>query len=139
MSSLRFISKLFPSLFTFVLIAPSRSAFCPPDGPLLPRPSALHESSLIQNATQSLKSTFDEAVAGNLKLPWALPNVSFTIAVVSLDTPDTSAPLWEYHHLATGNLNGTKHADGDSQYLIGSISKVVTDLMLLKTRLSLDD
>ncbi|KAK0111461.1 hypothetical protein ONS95_001817 [Cadophora gregata] len=117
----------------------SNAAGCPPSGPLLPRPTTLHTSPAIQIATKNLTSFFDSAVSGNLQAPWVVPNVSFSIAVVSLDTPDAQTPLWEYHHLASGNVDGTKNVDGDSQYLIGSISKLVTGLILLRTGLRVDD
>jgi CubicO group peptidase (beta-lactamase class C family) len=61
------------------------------------------------------------------------------MAVVSLSDPSPQSPLWEYHHLATNNTNSTKRVDGDSQYLIGSVSKVFTDLLLLKSGLNMDD
>jgi CubicO group peptidase (beta-lactamase class C family) len=50
-----------------------------------------------------------------------------------------SKPIWEFHHLAETNVNGTKSVDGDSQYLVGSISKVFTDLLLLRTDLNRSD
>jgi len=130
---------LFTAFNILLLIPVAHSAVCPPDGPLLPRPTSLHTSPLISSASQNLKSTLDKAVTGKLTVPWLVPNISFSIAVVSLDTPNPSSPLWEYHHLATANTRGTKHVDGDSQYLIGSISKMITDLLLLKVGLPLDD
>lgn len=48
-------------------------------------------------------------------------------------------PLWEYHHLSAANTKGTKEIDRDSQYLIGSLSKVLSDAILLKSRLDLGD
>lgn len=48
-------------------------------------------------------------------------------------------PLWEYHHLSAANIKGTKELDRNSQYLIGSVSKVLSDAILLKSGLSLDD
>jgi CubicO group peptidase (beta-lactamase class C family) len=132
-------SRLFSALLLLAIPGCSNAAACPPDGPLLPRPTTLHTSPAIKNSTETLTSILNNAVSGDLKVPWAVSNVSFSVAVVSLDTPDPTAPLWEYHHLATGNTNGTKNVDGDSQYLIGSISKVFTDLLLLKTGLNLDD
>jgi CubicO group peptidase (beta-lactamase class C family) len=134
-----FCRLLLLCLNVLILTLVANSAVCPPDGPLLPRPTSLHTSSLISNVAQNLKSTLDKAVDGKITVPWLVSNISFSIAVVSLDTPNPSSPLWEYHHLATANTRGTKHVDGDSQYLIGSISKMVTDLLLLKTGLPLDD
>ncbi|KAH7317708.1 beta-lactamase/transpeptidase-like protein [Rhexocercosporidium sp. MPI-PUGE-AT-0058] len=90
-------------------------------------------------AAQNITELLNKGVSGELKVAWVVPNVSFSIAVISIDTPDSKIPLWEYHHLASGNVNGTKTVDGDSQYLMGSISKLFTDLILLRTGLSLDD
>ena len=127
------------SVILLILPSFSKGAGCPPSGPLLPRPTTLHTSPAIRNATENLTNLFNQATSEQLQIPWAVPNVSFSIAVVSLDTPDPKTPLWEYHHLATGNINGTQNVDGNSQYLIGSISKLFTDLILLKTGLRRDD
>jgi hypothetical protein len=140
-----FGTKLFHYLIPFIILtlsAASHSTLCPPDGPLLPRPTTLSTSPIFAKTASSLTSTLDSAISGNLPIPWSLPNVSFSIAVVSLDTSNPTSPTspqWEYHHLATNNVNGTKKVDGDSQYLIGSISKVFTDLLLLKSGLDMHD
>jgi CubicO group peptidase (beta-lactamase class C family) len=116
------------------LLIPVQSALCPPDGPLLPRPSTLAKSPLISAATKSLTQTIDKAMAGQITIPWDVTNISFSIVVVAQDTK-----IFEYHYLAKGNVRGVKRIDGDSQYLIGSISKVITDLLALKTGVSLQD
>jgi CubicO group peptidase (beta-lactamase class C family) len=139
MAFLKTFTCVFFSFLVLALSTPSHSTICPPDGPLLPRPTTLHSSPLFAKTSSSLTSTLNSAVSGNLTIPWALPNVSFSIAVVSLSDSSPYSPLWEYHHLATNNINGTKHIDGDSQYLIGSVSKVFTDLLLLKIGLNMDD
>jgi len=139
MAFLKTFPRFFISFLIFALSTPSHSILCPPDGPLLPRPTTLHSSPLFAKTSSSLTSTLNSAISGNLTIPWALPNVSFSISVVSLSDPSPHSPLWEYHHLATNNVNGTKHINGDSQYLIGSISKVFTDLLLLKSGLNMDD
>jgi CubicO group peptidase (beta-lactamase class C family) len=126
-------------LLLLAILHPSHGVACPPDGPLLPRPTALQTTPAIINATRTLTSLLNDAVSGHLKVPWAVPNVSFSVALVSLDISEAAAPLWEFHHLASRNVNGTKKADGDNQYLIGSISKVFTDMLLFKTGLVLDD
>lgn len=61
------------------------------------------------------------------------------MALVGLDQTDPSTPFWEYHHLASGNVNGTTSLDKHSQYLIGSVSKVITDAILLKSGVNMDD
>ncbi|KAH8665020.1 beta-lactamase/transpeptidase-like protein [Tricladium varicosporioides] len=112
---------------------------CAPDGPLLPRPTTLHSSPKIAIAKESIKRLLDKATSGQLIVPWTVPNISFSVAFTALNSPSPSTPLFEYHHLATTNINGTKHVDGDSQYLIGSISKAVSDLLLLKSGLNVND
>lgn len=140
--NVEFRKMLYGTLLSSVLLlhrSLANGAGCPPSGPLLPRPTTLHTSPSLQSATQNLTNLFNQATSGQLQVPWAVPHVSFSIVIVSLDTPNAQTPLWEYHHLATANVNGTKSVDGDSQYLIGSISKLFTDLLLLRTGLRLDD
>lgn len=82
---------------------------------------------------QNLTKVLDSTVSGRIEAGWPVPNVSFSLAVVSHDQGSAAVPLWEYHHLAKANINGTRHLNRDSQYLIGSISKVVSALVLLKS------
>jgi CubicO group peptidase (beta-lactamase class C family) len=89
---------------------------------------------LISAATKSLTETLDKAVAGQIIIPWDITNISFSIAVVA-----ENSKIFEYHYLAKGNVQGAKRINGDSQYLIGSISKVITDLLALKTGVKLQD
>ena len=49
-----------------------------------------------------------------------------------------TAPIWEYYHRASANVNGTNKVDGDTQYLVRSISKLVTALLALRTEVDLD-
>ena len=140
-------THIFPALLlaTASFFSPSY-ATCSPSGPLLPRPLTLSTSPAVQNVTANLTALLDGALQkdSSLKVPWAKTNVSFSIAVVSLpphssslqyntSTINLADPIWEYHQLASLNTNGTKSVDGESRYLIGSISKVFTDLLLLKT------
>ncbi|KAL4952222.1 beta-lactamase/transpeptidase-like protein [Aspergillus filifer] len=84
--------------------APSHTG-CPPDGPLLPP-------------------------------GWIVEDVSFSLALVSPYSADGEdgnvKPFWEYHHRGENNEQGVEKVDGNSQYLIGSVSKVFSDLMVLK-------
>lgn len=108
---------------------------CPPDGPLLPRPLHISSSSLVQNATAELQTTIDQALAGKIRAGWVVENASFSIGLISADDP---APIWEYHHRASANVNGTGKVDGDTQYLVGSISKLITTLLALRTEVDLE-
>lgn len=116
---------------------------CPIDGPLLPRPTNLSKSRHVQAAAANLTGLLDSAVSGEIKAGWNVQNVSFSLAFASPydegDDDDVGTPFWEYHHLGEANVRGTKHVDGDSQYLIGSVSKVFSDLLLLKSGLNLED
>jgi CubicO group peptidase (beta-lactamase class C family) len=112
---------------------------CHPQGPILPRPRNLARSASFQAALVNLTRTLDAAVTGEIRAGWAISNVSLSIGLVSLDQNDASMPAWEYHHLASGNVNGTKVLDRHSQYLIGSISKVVSDAVLLRSGVTIDD
>ncbi|EFR01825.1 beta-lactamase [Nannizzia gypsea CBS 118893] len=121
--------------------APSVSSpGCVPSGALLPRPTDLGQSQYIKDATKSLSQSLDDAVSGKIKAGWDVANTSFSVALVSPNGGDPrTGILWEYHHLGEKNVNGTKHLDGDSQYLIGSVSKVFSDLLLLKSNVDLHD
>lgn len=112
---------------------------CRPDGPVVPRPTNLGQRLPVLEATDKLTSILDQAVAGEIKAGWAVENTSFSLALVSMDQVDPGVPIWEYHHLAEGNVNGTEKVDRNSQYLIGSVSKAFADLALLKSGLDLDD
>lgn len=108
---------------------------CRPEGPILPKPTSLSLSPTFQNASAEFTESLNTLVAGNITAGWALENSSFSLAVVAWDDPE---PVWEYHHLAATNVNGTKEVDKESQYLIGSISKVISDYVLLRSGVDVD-
>lgn len=116
---------------------------CPPGGPLLPRPTDLSRSQIVKDATADLTRALDSAIDGKTKAGFPVDNTSFSIALVSpfdqVARDEDSSFIWTYHHLGKNNVNGTKNLDNDSQYLIGSISKVFTDLLLLKSDVDLSD
>lgn len=116
---------------------------CPVNGPLLPRPTQLDRSKVIHEATENLTKTLDTAIEKKIKAGFNVDNTSFSIALVSPRQTNTSDKengiLWSYHHLGKNNFQGTKHLNEESQYLIGSISKVFSDLLLLKSDVDLDD
>lgn len=112
---------------------------CHPEGPILPKPEKLARSEPFKTAFENLSQTLDAAVTGKIKAGWDIRNVSLSVGVVSMDQEEASVPIWEYHHLASGNVNGTKTIDRNSQYLIGSISKVISDAILLRSGLNVDD
>ncbi|KAF5635248.1 beta-lactamase 3 [Fusarium sp. NRRL 25303] len=111
---------------------------CRPEGPVLPSPTALNKSPIFQAAATNLTDTLNAALSGSITAGWPIDNVSFSLAVVSADQDDPGVPIWEYHHLAAANTKGTRELDKDSQYLIGSITKVFTDYLLLKSGMDLD-
>ncbi|KAL3461088.1 beta-lactamase/transpeptidase-like protein [Aspergillus heterothallicus] len=105
------------------LIAAPDYKGCPPDGPLLPRPTDLANSKYIQDAAGNLTAMLDSAVKGEIKASWIVENVSFSLALVSpygpSGTEDNVMPSWEYHHR-------------------GKITTVVfSELMLLKSGVDL--
>jgi actin-related protein 6 len=124
-------------IFLLSLTAQFTSAYlkCHPEGPILPKPTALTESPIFKAAAANLTETLNAAISGSITAGWPVNNVSFSLAVVSADE---KKPVWEYHHLAPANTRGTKKLDGDSQYLVGSISKVFTSYVLLKSGMDLD-
>ncbi|KAH7175336.1 beta-lactamase/transpeptidase-like protein [Dactylonectria macrodidyma] len=111
---------------------------CRPEGPVLPKPTNLPDSPAFLTAESNLTQILDAAISGSIDAGWAIENTSFSLAVISLDQQDPGVPVWEYHHLAEGNTRGTKVLDRVSQYLIGSISKVVTVYILLNSGIDID-
>jgi CubicO group peptidase (beta-lactamase class C family) len=105
----------------------------------VPRPRSLASSPAFASAASNFTDTIERALRGDIKAGFETSNISFSLAIVSHSQPDPSVPLWEYHHLSPNNANGTRHLDRDSQYLIGSISKVISDAILLKSGVDLDD
>ncbi|KAL2812086.1 beta-lactamase/transpeptidase-like protein [Aspergillus granulosus] len=114
---------------------------CPPDGPLLPRPTDLANSKYIQDAAKNLTAMLDSAISGEIEAGWVVENVSFSLALVSpygpSGTEDNVTPFWEYHHRAKNSEQGATEVNGDTQYLIGSVSKIFSDLVLLKSGVDL--
>lgn len=111
---------------------------CRPQGPIVPRPR-LAKSAAFREATVRLADVLDSAVNGTVKAGWDVPNVSFSVAVVSRDQARRDVPVWEYHHLGSNSSSGTRTVDRHSQYLIGSVSKTFTVAVLLRSGLDLDD
>lgn len=116
---------------------------CVPYGPLVPRPTDLGKAKIIQDATANLSQTLDDALAGKIKAGFDVNETSFSVGLVSRQGEDAtlanSGLIWSYHHLGKNNINGTKIADENSQYLVGSVSKLFTDVLLLKSNINLDD
>ncbi|KAL4929264.1 serine hydrolase domain-containing protein [Aspergillus undulatus] len=120
--------------------APSYTG-CPPEGPLLPRPTDLANSRHIKDVASNLSKQLDAAVNGDIEAGWFVESVSFSLALVSPygtdGANDVIKPFWEYHHRGERNEQGVDEVDGGSQYLIGSVSKVFSDLMVLKSGVDL--
>ncbi|KAK4120418.1 beta-lactamase/transpeptidase-like protein [Parathielavia appendiculata] len=132
--------QLIPLLLVIpATLASSSSVECRPEGPIFPRPRHLNQSGTFKGALDKLTATLDAAFHGRIRTGWDLQNISLSMAVVGLDQTQPSIPLWEYHRLAPGNVNGTKSLDRHSQYLIGSVSKVLTDALLMKSGVDMDD
>ncbi|KAF4446888.1 beta-lactamase family protein [Fusarium austroafricanum] len=125
-------------LLSFATSFTSAELKCRPEGPVLPRPTALAKSPIFQAAAANLTETLNEAISGSIAAGWPVKNVSFSLAVVSADQEEPGVPIWEYHHLAAANTKGTQHLNRDSQYLVGSVSKMFTDYLLLKSGMNLD-
>jgi hypothetical protein len=108
---------------------------CPPSGPLLPRPTNLHNSSVLRHGVSNLEETLHSVLNGSANSGFSVANTSFSLGLVSFDSPK---PLWSFHHRGSANTNGTQIIDNDTQYLVGSISKLITDLLVLRTGIDLD-
>lgn len=127
--------KLFQALLA---VCATAALDCRPPGPVIPRPTGISDQPAFAEAAAVLTGALESALDGSIEAGWPVENTSFSIGLISLDQPDVAVPAWEYHHLAPNNVNGTRYLTRDSQYLIGSISKVITDYILLKSRLDLD-
>ncbi|RYP44324.1 hypothetical protein DL768_009198 [Monosporascus sp. mg162] len=112
---------------------PPKSLECRPAGPVVPKPRDVTSHPAFLAAADKLTSAFNAAVNGTLNPGFDVHNVSFSLGVVVWDQDDKTVPGWEFHHLGSGNNQGTKNLTRDSQYLIGSISKVISDYVLLQS------
>ena len=57
---------------------------------------------------------------------------------MAFDQEEPNVPIWEYHHLAKNNAEGTRVLDRHSQWLIGSVSKVFTTYIMLTSGIDID-
>ncbi|KAK0610833.1 beta-lactamase/transpeptidase-like protein [Immersiella caudata] len=112
---------------------------CHPEGPPVPRPRNLKQAKTLQDALSGLSKIFDDALAGKINAGFDIHNISFSIGITSHDQPLSDPLIWEYHHLSPSNFNGTKSIDRHSQYLVGSISKAITDTVLLRSGINYED
>jgi len=105
------------------------------EGPKLPRPENLAKSKILQDTFKFFTDTLNAGKNGTIRGGWSHENASFSMAIVGRDSPK---PLWEYHVRAPSNPRGTKVVDGDSQYHIGSLSKLITTLVLKKSGIDME-
>lgn len=117
---------------------------CRPQGPILPRPN-LAKSRVFQEATSKLAALLDAAVGDDdglaaIRAGWDVNSTTLSVGVITHDQPGgPGLPLWEYHHLAINTFLGSKRLNRDSQYQIGSISKAITNAIVVRSGLNLDD
>ena len=128
-------------LFTFlslVRLTVALSSRCYPAGPLVPKPVNLSSTPVFTDAVKNLTSIYDHASSGDLNVSWPVDNVSFSVGVVSVDQDDATVPLWEYHHRAHFTTKGTTTLNRNSQWLIGSVSKLFTAYLMLVSGIDID-
>lgn len=129
----------FLSYSTLLLAVPfishTLAARCPITGSLLPPPRQLSTSPVILAAGERLKTLIDSALSGSIVAGWETNITSFSIIL----TDTNNGSFWEYHHAASGNANNTADVNGDTQFMVGSVTKVVTDLIMLRLGLDLDE
>jgi CubicO group peptidase (beta-lactamase class C family) len=123
-----------PILASFAILPLAPASPCPFPGPDLLQPRLLSSSSLILSALENLTSILDSAVAGDIDASFLVNQTSFSIAIT-----DARHQLWSYHHTAPTTTNGTHSVGDHSQYRIASITKMITDLLLLRLGLDLED
>jgi CubicO group peptidase (beta-lactamase class C family) len=121
-------------LLSLGFVALATATPCPLPGPVYPPPKNLARSGNFRDALTNLTTILDAAVIG-LGNPSFLANeTSFSMILT-----DADQQLWEYHHTALTRSNGTTSVDSGSQYRIGSVSKVLTNLVLLRLGLDLEE
>jgi len=125
--AMRNLLKLLPLVIT-------AATACPFPGPVLPQPKALARSPVLSAVLKNFTETLDSAVAGDTNPGFHTNVTSFSIVLT-----DAHSTLWEYHHTAPLTTNGTRSVNSGSQYRIASITKVLTDLLLLRLGLNLED
>lgn len=112
------------------------SAVIPPiTGALLPPPK-LTDSDAFHEFKANLTALFDDSMHPD-HAGFESIQTSFSIALTSIHAPVFEPAIWEYHHLA-GNRSEDSTADlgGDSTYMIASISKVFTALLVLQSEIT---
>ncbi|KAK6513189.1 hypothetical protein TWF506_009353 [Arthrobotrys conoides] len=115
---------------------------CAVEGALLPRPTNLCNHPAFTSASSKLSSYFNAAISGTISAGFNTINTSFAVAFVSLRPSNSNSenkPIYTYTHLSPANKEGTKDINGDSQFLIGSISKLFSDVVLLKSGVDVED
>ncbi|KAK6507984.1 hypothetical protein TWF481_006404 [Arthrobotrys musiformis] len=135
------LKSIYVSLISILAATPpslqAATPRCAVEGALLPRPTNVCNHPAFKSASSKLSSYFDTAIAGNISAGFDTVNTSFAVAFVSLQA--SNSPIYTYTHLSPANEHGTKHINGDSQFLIGSISKLFTDVVLLKSGVDLEE
>lgn len=86
------------------------------------------KDSVVAKAWRELSSTFDDSLKGSGdKILAPAANITFSASLFSLHDP--VAVNLQYHHAGPETTNstiGTKMPDGDSIYMIASVSKLIT-------------
>lgn len=129
------------SIYTVLPTLASAALLCRLEGPVLPKVplTSLSSSPILEAAAANLSATLDAALDGSITAGFETANSSFSLGLISAhQSEDAGIPLWEYHHLGEANTQGTKDIDRDSQYLIGSISKAISDYIMLRSDVDID-
>ncbi|RPA84519.1 beta-lactamase/transpeptidase-like protein [Ascobolus immersus RN42] len=130
--SMQLLSKPTGAAVSVLLLLPglvsAATDQCPLHGALLPTPKTLSTSKSIASAGAKLSSTLDTLMTSKeapKEYPWLSQNTtSFSIILTDADNV-----LYEYHHSASGTLEGTKKVNKDSVYRVGSVTKVFAGLL----------
>lgn len=117
-----------------LLTTPVSAAQCPINGALLPAPRQLSTSPHVHASKQQLSAQLELALSGTLVGGWQTNATAFSIVVTDAGG---DVPLWEFHHHYAANAS--VDVDGDTQFRVASITKVFTDLLLLKLGLGRDE
>ena len=101
------------------------ASVCPPLGPVLPAPRSANQNTNVKVAASTLKATFDAQFKSRIN------SSAISVGVKSLHEDDW---LFNYHFTPPSLSGlGTKSVDENTIYRVGSISKLIPVLTLLRT------
>jgi len=115
----------------FAVNAAAAKDICPPYGPVFPAPKSPSTDAGVRSAIEALEKQVDDFMA-----PMKLSAISMAIRSIHEEAP----MMVKSFTPPTTNANGTKEVDEHTIFRVGSISKAITMMAILKLpHVSLED